>query len=317
MGTTKKSATKPNKRFWEGGVFRVMKRWIPNSKSGSRLFYQIVLTRTAELKMRTMAAVARKHLCRISTNKKHHKNATVATHSADNRVVEEPKPTHDEDNVTNDEATEDATIGDAIADEPLEVGTFAAHHTNNEHHEDATVAADSEDNQAKASEDMTTVHGIADEPSEDGDNSNVNEAPGDTSTRNGIADEPCGDEKAPEFNEDGDNSTDHEAPGDTNTDNGTVGELTQLGTMQLLPRLPGIPTQKIVQSIVLLQLRHLLLVMHSMYLGSHSRLWVRLPFGRYQPSDSCTDGTRIASDVVENARDFSKSLECNGRLDQM
>ncbi|CAG7557112.1 unnamed protein product [Fusarium equiseti] len=213
MGTTKKSATKPNKRFWEGGIFRVMKQWIPN-----------------KLKMRTMAAVARKHLRVISTNKKHHKHATVATDSADNRVVEEPKPTHDEDNATNDEATEDATIGDAVADEPPEVGTFAAHHTNNEHHEDATVAADSADNQAKASEDMTTVHGIADEPSEDGYNSNVNEASRDTNTGNGIADEPCEDEEAPEFNGDGDNSTDHEAPGDTNAENGTVDGLTEAQT---------------------------------------------------------------------------------------
>jgi len=164
-----------------------------------------------------MTAVALKHLRVISTSKKHHKHAIVATDSADNRVVEEPKPTHDEDYVTNDEATEDATIGDAIADEPPEVGAFAAHHTNNEHHEDATVAADSEDNQAKASEDMTIVHGIADEPSEDGDSSNVNEAPGDTNTENGTVGE---------LTQAGDYSVVAQAPGDTNTENGTVNALT-------------------------------------------------------------------------------------------
>nr|CEG04669.1 unnamed protein product [Fusarium clavum] len=157
MGTTKKSATKPNKRFWEGGIFRVMKQWIPN-----------------KLKMRTMAAVARKHLRVISTNKKHHKHATVATDSADNRVVEEPKPTHDEDNATNDEATEDATIGDAVADEPSEDGDNS--------------------NVNEASGDTNTGNGIADEPCEDeeapefngdGDNSTDHEAPGDTNTENG------------------------------------------------------------------------------------------------------------------------------------
>ena len=171
-GTTKKSATKPNKRFWVGGIDRMtkpslrksksgfrlfyqidltriaelkkkviatmMKPSLRNSKPGFRLFYRIILTRTVELKMRKMAAVARKHPRVISTNKKHHKHATVVTDSADNRVGEELEPTDDKDNVTNDGATEGATAGDTIADETTEVATSAAQTSSTSHARDVS-----------------------------------------------------------------------------------------------------------------------------------------------------------------------------------
>ena len=60
MATTKKSAIKPNKRFLGAGTKRMTKRSLQNSKSGSRLFYQIALTRTAEPKKKVIAAMAPK-----------------------------------------------------------------------------------------------------------------------------------------------------------------------------------------------------------------------------------------------------------------
>lgn len=61
MATTKKSATKPNKRLRGGGKSRMASRLLRSSKSGTQPLYQIVLIRTAELKMKTMAPLAPKH----------------------------------------------------------------------------------------------------------------------------------------------------------------------------------------------------------------------------------------------------------------
>lgn len=60
MGTTKKSATKPNKRFLGAGTKRMTSRSLQNSKSGSRLFYQIALKSTAELKKKVIEAMTPK-----------------------------------------------------------------------------------------------------------------------------------------------------------------------------------------------------------------------------------------------------------------
>ena len=62
MGTTKKSAIKPNKRFLGAGTKRMTNRSLQNSKSGSRLFYQIALTRTAELKKKVIAVMTKPSL---------------------------------------------------------------------------------------------------------------------------------------------------------------------------------------------------------------------------------------------------------------